>query len=414
MNPPSRYLLPLFALVKCRKPFARVAKVGTAWNNGPVPATAQHRCNVDIQVGADGHAAVVLSGALDAETTPGCWARLEEKLERSHIKTIDLYAESVNFCDGSGIALLRYLSLGGMTEGAAVTVHGLKEEWRKQLEAFTADDYKAFRLKPQPKPHVPEEVGIAASSLMNDLREQVSFIGSVAAGLFVMLWNRKRMRWPEVKRVFELSGANALPIVSLISLLVGLIIAFESVQPLAQFGAQIYIANMIGLMMVRELGPLMTAIMLAGRSSSAFAAEIGTMKVNEELNALETMGLDPIRFLVIQRIVAAILLAPLLTAYSMAMGILGGVIVMRSLGFPLTLIYTQLISSLEVSDILLGMCKGLVFGIIVAMVGCLRGLQTKKGPSAVGESTTRAVVTSIVFIIVADAVFSVVTYVFER
>ena len=135
------------------------------------------------------------------------------------------------------------------------------------------------------------------------------------------------MRWPEVRRVFELAGANAVPIVSLISVLVGLIIAFESAQPLAQFGAQIYVANMIGLVMVRELGPLLAAILLAGRSGSAFAAEIGTMKVNEELNALETLGLDPIRFLVVQRITAGILLTPLLTFYATFMGVLGGVLV---------------------------------------------------------------------------------------
>ena len=126
-----------------------------------------------------------------------------------------------------------------------------------------------------------------------DLREQVAFLGDIVASLPPTLMDRKRMRWPEVRRVFELAGANAVPIVSLISVLVGLIIAFESAQPLAQFGAQIYVANMIGLVMVRELGPLLAAILLAGRSGSAFAAEIGTMKVNEELNALETLGLDP-------------------------------------------------------------------------------------------------------------------------
>jgi phospholipid/cholesterol/gamma-HCH transport system permease protein len=153
--------------------------------------------------------------------------------------------------------------------------------------------------------------------------------------------------------------------------------------------------------------------MLAGRSGSAFAAEIGTMKVNEELNALETMGLDPIRFLVIQRIMAGILLAPLLTVYSMCLGVLGGVIVMLSLGFPVSLIYNQLVSSVEISDILIGMSKGLVFGIIVAFVGCLRGLQTQKGPSAVGESTTRAVVSSILLIIIADAIFALVIFVVE-
>ena len=132
------------------------------------------------------------------------------------------------------------------------------------------------------------------------------------------------MRWPEVRRVFELAGANAVPIVSLISVLVGLIIAFESAQPLAQFGAQIYVANMIGLVMVRELGPLLAAILLAGRSGSAFAAEIGTMKVNEEIDALETMALEPVHFLVAPKFLAMILMMPCLTTWADFMGVLGG------------------------------------------------------------------------------------------
>jgi len=322
-------------------------------------------------------------------------------------------ASALEFCGGSGIALLRYLTTGGMTPSAAVTVGGLKNEFQRLFDSFTAEDYEKFRPKSQPTPHMAEDVGNAAAEALRDLREQVTFVGRLTAGISDTILDRKRMRWPEVKRVFETAGANALPIVSLISLLVGLIIAFQSAQPLAQFGARIYIANMIGLIMVRELSPLMTAIMLAGRSGSAFAAEIGTMKVNEELNALETMGLDPIRFLVVQRIVAGVLLTPLLTVFSMATGILGGVLVMLSLGFPLRLIHSQLVSSLAVHDILLGVIKGVVFGMIVAATGCLRGLQTQKGPSAVGESTTRAVVSSILFIIIADAVFAVATFVLD-
>ena len=181
------------------------------------------------------------------------------------------------------------------------------------------------------------------------------------------------MRWREVGVVFEKAGVNALPIVSLISLLMGLVIAFEAAQPLEMFGAQIFIADMIGLVMVREFSPIFTAIILAGRSGAAFAAEIGTMKVNEELDALETMGLDPVRFLVIQRIFAATLLMPVLTAYSMLVGVFGGVLVMLTMGFPLTQIWAQLHGALGVHDVLVGAGKSLVFGAIVAGLGCLRG-----------------------------------------
>ncbi len=191
----------------------------------------------------------------------------------------------------------------------------------------------------------------------------------------------------------------------------GLVIAFEAAQPLEMFGAQIFIADMIGLVMVREFSPIFTAIILAGRSGAAFAAEIGTMKVNEELDALETMGLDPIRFLVIQRVFAGTMLMPVLAAYSMAIGVFGGVLVMVTMGFTFSQIGSQLTSALHVRDVLVGTSKSFVFGAIVAGLGCLRGMQTKEGPNAVGDSTTRAVVAGILMIIVVDSIFSVLTYV---
>jgi phospholipid/cholesterol/gamma-HCH transport system permease protein len=305
--------------------------------------------------------------------------------------------------------------MGKMTPGAKVSVTGLDEDLERSFRELTSEDYDAYRPHERMvKKSMAEEVGNAVAQAGADLREQVSFLGDVMANLPGTIASRKRLRWPEVRRVFESAGANAVPIVSLISILVGLIIAFESVQPLEQFGAQIYVANMIGLVMVRELGPLLAAILLAGRSGSAFAAEIGTMKVNEELNALETFGLDPIRFLVIQRITAGVLLTPLLTFYGTFMGVLGGVLVMLGLGFPLTLIFHQLASAIHLHDITLATVKGIVFGAIVSAVGCLRGLQTKQGPSAVGVSTTRAVVTSILLIVITDAVFSVVFFILTR
>jgi len=367
----------------------------------------------ELRVGPDGRGLIRLRGRLDAASTAASWLQLEKGLGGERISTLDIDATELDDCDGAGMAMLQYLSLGGMTPSAKVTVRGLKPEFQTLLNTFTEHDCTIIHPPPPEKVPVAEEMGRGAICVWHDFRAQVAFIGSVMKAFVSALANPKQMRWREVMRVFEIAGVNALPIISLISLLVGLIIAFESAQPLAQFGAQIFIANMIGLVMIRELGPLMTAIMLAGRSGSAFAAELGTMKVNEELNALETMGLDPIQFLVVQRIMAGILLTPLLTLYSMFMGVLGGVLVMRSLGFPLTIIYNQLISSVAISDVVVGTVKGLIFGIIVAAIGCLRGLQTLKGPSAVGDSTTRAVVSSILLIIIADAVFTSLLFVIE-
>jgi phospholipid/cholesterol/gamma-HCH transport system permease protein len=371
----------------------------------------QAELKTEVQITPEGHARVVLTGWLDGESVLKCWNQLAGNLPVAKITTLEVDVAGLQFCDDAGLALLRYLNMGKMTPSASVSMLGLQGEIEEDFQRFTPEDYENFRA-PGPKKtcSLPIEVGNGVAQVNADLRGQVVFLGDVVANLPPTIMSRKRMRWPEVRHIFEQAGANAVPIISLISFLVGLIIAFETSQPLAQFGAQIYVANMIGLIMVRELGPLLAAVLFAGRSGSAFAAEIGTMKVNEELDALQTLGLDPIKFLVVQRITAGIILAPLLAFYATFMGILGGVLVTVGLGFPLSLVLRQLASSVHLSDVMLNAAKGIVFGAIVSAVGCLRGLQTHEGPSAVGISTTRAVVTSILLIVIADAVFSILYY----
>ena len=372
-------------------------------------------CETDVRVGDDGIARVVLKGKLSTRTVGACWSKLEQHLRVPGLKALEVDVSQVSFCGSAGFALLRYLNMGKMTPGAAVSVRGLAEGFQRIFEGFTAADYDAFH-----PPHTPrrspmiEETGRATAQALEDLRGLLEFLGDVAATLPAALMNQKRMRWPEVRHVYELAGANAVPIVSLVSFLMGFIIAFESAQRLADFGAQLYVANTITIVMMREMGPLMTAILLAGRSASAFAAEIGTMKVNEEINALETFGLNPIRFLVVPRLVAGLMVAPLLTCYSVLMGVTGGGLVMLGLGFSLPLILHQMALSVTLSDLSVGMSKAAVFGMIVSGVGCWRGLQTRQGPSAVGLSTTRAVVTSLLLVIVADACFSTVTYALKK
>jgi len=374
-------------------------------------ATTQNELDMDLQFGPSGFARLVLVGCLNAQNAAVSWDRLEQEPRMAGLEKLDVDATRLGFCDGAGMALLRYLSMGLMTPKGTVTVRGLEPELEQLFRGFTLEDYKTLRPGSKVKCHsIPEEMGGGVRQAASDLREQVEFLGSVTRNVLPVLSNRRLARWPEIRRVFELAGANAVPIVSLVSILVGLIIAFESAQTLAKFGAQIYVVNMIGIIMVRELGPLLAAVLLAGRSGSAFAAEIGTMKVNEELDALKTFGLDPIRFLVVQRIIAAVLLTPLLAIYATFLGVMGGAVVAFSLGFPWSLIFHQLTSSLRMTDIAFGLSKGIVFGVIVSAVGCLRGLQTQEGPSAVGISTTRAVVTSIVLIVMADAVFSVLFF----
>jgi phospholipid/cholesterol/gamma-HCH transport system permease protein len=357
---------------------------------------------------------LVLSGQLDMDSAPLLWRELKQKLAATPVTTLEINTAGLTHYDSTGLGLLYFLSKAQMTPDAQVTLSEPKPELEKALQTFSMEDYQAFQTQQPKKQSMAEHVGTGVMGLASDLKEMVVFIGQVTSGLVVLLFHPRQIRMGEVLRIFESAGVNALPIVSLISLLVGLIIAFEAAQPLAEFGAQIYVANMIGLVMVRELGPLMTAILLAGRSGSAFAAELGTMKVNEELNALETMGLDPVRFLVMQRLLASLLLTPLLTIYSMFTGVLGGVLVMLALGFTLPAILVQLESSVQIKDIAFGTTKGFVFGIIVAGIGCLRGLHTKSGPSAVGQATTRSVVSGILLIVIADAVFAGLLFILNK
>jgi phospholipid/cholesterol/gamma-HCH transport system permease protein len=352
-----------------------------------------------------------VGGTLNAHTTARLWRELDGQLPEKAVKAIDVDASEVEHCDGAGLALLHFLEMGGMTPaGTQVSVRGLRPEFLNLYQRFTSEDYEKNRPRPPVKRSTAVEVGEGVLTIAGGLKEEVTFIGEVSLGLVANLARPKAMRWREVWRIFETAGINALPIISLISLLVGLIIAFEAAAPFAMFGAQIFIANMLGLIMARELSGLMTAVILAGRSGSAFAAELGTMKVNEELNALETMGLSPMRFLVVQRVLAGILLTPLLTVYSIFVAIMGGVLVMMAMGFSLDTIYIQMAETLKWRDIAIGVGKGVIFGALIGGIGCLRGLQTKQGPSAVGESTTRAVVTTILLVIIADAVVAILLY----
>ena len=347
------------------------------------------------------------------ETAASARLQIQEKLSAAPVARLEVDASGVDHGDVSGMSLLYELAEGRLKPGVRAEVKGLRPQFQTLLAAFPSQEAIARLEAPAARKSLAEEIGAETASVLRDVREQLTFLGGVVQGFAGALRRPRTMRWPEVAVAFEKAGVNAVPIVSLISFLTGVIIAFESAQPLRMFGAQAYTADIIGIVMIREFGPIFTAIILAGRSGSAFAAEIGTMKVNEELNALTTMGLDPMRFLVMQRILAGTLLMPVLTAFAMLTGVFGGVMVMLSMGFPFAQIWSHLANSVGVSDVLVGTAKALVFGAIVSGLGCLRGMQTKEGPSAVGDSATRAVVAGILMIIVVDAVFAVLTNVLD-
>ena len=236
----------------------------------------------------------------------------------------------------------------------------------------------------------------------------LAFLGQATISVGRLLTLRARFRRSDLLLFVQQAGAEALPIVTLVSLLVGLILAFVGALQLQQFGADIFIANLVGIAMVREMGAMMTGIIMAGRTGAAYAAQLGTMKVTEEVDALVTFGIPPIDFLVLPRMLALCLMMPLLCLYADILGILGGALVGSGVfGLSPRLYWQQTLSAVSLSDLLVGLSKASVYGFLVAITGCRRGLQTSGSAAAVGAATTSAVVTAIVAIIVADGLFAV-------
>jgi len=358
----------------------------------------------------EGELTLVLSGRLDATGTAEVWGLAQAALERLGDRTLRLDVSAVNYSDGAGTALLfdalqrsRQRAGGGELVGASPEILG-------QLELH---DPALWRDGPEPDPESPGlvvEAGRATESFLHEARELIAFCGAVSLSLVRAARHPRSVRWRDVLFISERAGVNALPIVAVITGLMGLILSFQSAIPMKKFGADLFVADLVAISLLRELGPLLTAIVLCGRSGSAFAAELGTMKVNEEIDALTTMGLEPVRFLVVPRIIAAVLTTPMLAVFANLCGLIGGAIVFMSFGYPLITYYRQVQGAVTHVDLLGGIFKAFAFGIIVASVGCARGLQTGHGASAVGESATRSVVTGILLIVVADMAFALLYF----
>jgi phospholipid/cholesterol/gamma-HCH transport system permease protein len=388
---------------------ARVDSVSTAAAARMAPSPAASLAVSDV----DGKRELRLAGRLDAYSIAGVWPDARAALDAAPNVPVLIETSRVEYCDGGGIAMLVDLLRQPRRPEAKVSVVGLKPQFETLLDQF---DPAALRVAPTEhaeRLHTVAEIGRAALIVGRDLRLQIAFIGETSSALWFAITHPHRVRWKDVWYICEQVGVNALPIVALISFLLGIILAFQSAVPMRQFGAEIFVADLVGLSILRELGPLMTAILLAGRSGAAFAAEIGTMKVNEELNALTTMGLDPVRFLVVPRIIAALLMMPLLVIFSDLIGILGGALTMVSFNIPISAFLHEVDSLVDVKDLLAGLAKAPVFAILIAGIGCLRGLQTQTGASAVGISATRAVVSAIILLVVVDGIYAFVYYLLD-
>lgn len=366
--------------------------------------SSQHRSgHLHIKV-MDDQAELTFSGRLDHVFASAHWAEGMDAARRASSVVADMHG--VSYLDGAGAAFVHTLRRQAEARGG-LTLKGLSKRLSRVLEMHEAVDVPDHAGA---KEGLVLRAGRCAKAFFTDLHMQVSFVGECTAAVVQALARPRSIRWKDVLYTCERVGADGLPIIALIGFLMGLIMSFQSAVTLERFGAAIFVPNMLGLAMFREMGPLVACILLAGRSGSAFAAEIGTMKVNEEVDALDTMGLSPVRFLVVPKILATLTMVPLLTIFFNFISLVGGALVMLALGFPLSTFTQRVFMNVGYIDFAGGMVKALVFGILVAAVGCMRGLSTRSGAGAVGDSTTSAVVSGLVLIAVADGLFAVAFY----
>lgn len=355
------------------------------------------------------HARVRVRGRVDVAGAGALWRALEAALG-SEPPDVGLDLSGVSYFDTAGGAVLVQLRRALEARGGALRI----EASRPEIDALLALIDPALASVEAPRPtRAPVGARLRATVGQWVARGQdvVAFVGEIVLGLVDAVAHPRRVRWRETLVEIQRAGADSLPIVALISFLVGLITAFQASIQLKQFGADIYVANLVGLSMGRELGPLMTAIIASGRSGAAYAAEIGTMKVAEEIDALVTLGLDRTRFLVTPKVTALVLMLPCLTVLSDLIGMLGGMIVADLwLDMAPGTFLRQLQWAMYARDLWSGLVKSVVFGAIVAGVGCHQGLRARGGAESVGQVTTAAVVVGITLIIAADAVFTYLFY----
>lgn len=294
--------------------------------------------------------------------------------------------------------------------GANVQFHDPRGVLKKFLTSFPADALEGPSSAAKRKMGTAEQLGRASVAIWHSVVGQISFLGEFLVTIFRVASKSTGIRWRDALLCFERAGIDALPITLLIGFLLGLILAFMSAASLRQFGVEVYVADLIAIGLFRELGPIITAIILAGRSGSAFAAEIGTMKVNEELDALSTFGISPVGFLAVPRVLAAAGVMPILTAFSVMAGLIGGGIVLSGMDVPAVTYWKHIADSSTLDNVLFGLGKSIVFGLLVGFVGCSQGLQTGRTADAVGRAATAAVVGSLVLITLFDGIFAVLSY----
>ena len=364
-------------------------------------------CRYEISESNDGEMTISLEGRIDSTNASSLiesfGSLIKDRLPASLIMDLN----KVTYLDDFGALVLVELRDRMAAVKGKFDLKNAREEVLFVIDSETlAESPKLIKKRP---PSMFVRFGEAILKYATDVKYLISFVGSVFLAFIYSFLHPKSFRMDDTFLYMQKTGVDALPIVGMISFLMGLIMAFMSSIQLQMFGANIYVASLVSLAMTRELGPIMTGIIVAGRSGSSFASEIGTMKISEEVDALFTMGFDPTRYLVVPKIMASVIVVPILTLFSDVFAILGGLTVgVLMLDLTANAYILQTLKTLSLFDIFLGSFKSGVFAILISWIGCLRGFRVKGGAASVGQATTSAVVSSIFLIIVFDSIFAVI------
>ncbi len=349
----------------------------------------------------------------------GAWivSSLHDMAEKIH--TIPTSAEINIIADGSSIESLDMTGAWVMqsllshlhAQGKCITLKGFKPELAERLNVV-ANEFSRYANAKRNVEKVPrtalEHIGMSFIASLKEAKDLLSFVGEVSLVVLMSIAHPLRLRWRPILFNIREAGLNAIPIVSVLAFLLGVVVAYQSADQLRHYGANIFVVDLIGISMLREFAPLIAAIIIAGRSGSAYAAQIGTMSVTEEIDAMRVLGIAPLEMLVIPKLVGMVISLPLLTVWADMLGIFGGMLTARAqLDVSFGDFISRLVKAIEMTTYTVGLGKALIFAMIITIIGCFQGFRTKGGADNVGRQTTRSVVQSIFLVIVADALFSV-------
>ena len=354
---------------------------------------------------------------LTADTVPSVISALPDPFPSSKDKNLTVDLADVGMMDDYGFFFIEELKKQSALRECNIEIININSDLESFLCDFRITETVPSEIELQgkdqchsnDKDNLVTEIGAYALKVRDNLEGLIHFKGSVVLSIIKVLRKPSLLRTGDVWTAMRKIGVEAFPVVALISFLMGLIMAFMSAAQLKMFGGNIYVASLVSLAMARELGPIMTTIIMAGHSGSAFAAEIATMRINDEVDALVTIGVDPVIFLVVPKILASLIVVPLLTLFSIMIAIAGGLIVgVGMLDLTISSYMAQTAKSITIFDVIVGCSKSGVFAFLITWISCLRGFNARGGPSAVGNAATSAVVSSIFIIVVTDSIFAVI------